>query len=100
MISPTTYFFVRKEEKEDVSEKKRLKRGILKEKRKRRKKRRSGIPDLDTSVESVKAIENMFRNNYELTEIWMSNKFYSIQAQSRFKEIAKQRAKFNIFFFP
>jgi hypothetical protein len=44
MISPTTYFFVRKEEKEDVSEKKRLKRGILKEKRKRRKKRRSGMP--------------------------------------------------------
>ena len=36
MFSSTSYFFVRKEEKEDVSEKKRLKRGILKEKRKKR----------------------------------------------------------------
>jgi hypothetical protein len=31
MFSPATYFFVRKEEKEDFSEKRGYKRGVLKE---------------------------------------------------------------------
>lgn len=58
------------------------------------------IDNLDTSDECVKAIENMFRNNYTLIQLWLSKKSYSIHAQSRFQELARQKPKFTIYFLP
>jgi hypothetical protein len=58
------------------------------------------IDNLDTSDGCMKAIENMFKNNYALTQLWMNKRAYSIDAQSRFREIARLKPNFKIYFLP
>jgi hypothetical protein len=58
------------------------------------------IDNLDTSDECFKAIENMFKNNYALSQLWLSKKSYSIDEQARFQKIAKLKPQFQIYFLP
>jgi hypothetical protein len=58
------------------------------------------IDNLDTSEECFKTIENIFENNYALSQLWLSKNSYSVDEQAQFQKIAKRKSQFKIYFLP